>query len=124
MDRSLYLSTYDKLHKVGPLGCNIIGVVTESSAVYASASGAPMLSFALVSLQNEKVQCIALGINADVDLLAVGNSVAISNAESRPGRRGESGRLWLCDDSVVAVLAVQQKPPSTSSSDVVLSFAP
>ena len=124
MDRTLYLSTYDRLQEMGPFGCNIIGVVTESSGVYASASGALMLSFALVSLQNEKVQCMAFGTNADVSFLADGNSVAVLNAQSRPGRRGESPRLWVYDDAVVAVLATQQALPSMSPSDVVMSFPP
>ena len=124
MDRTLYLSTYDRLQEMGPFGCNIIGVVTESSGVYASASGALMLSFALVSLQNEKVQCVAFGINADVGLLADGNSVAILNAQSRPGLRGQRSRLWLYDEAVVAVLAAQQALPSMPPSYVLLSFAP
>ena len=98
--------------------------MTESSAVYASASGALMLSFALVSQQNEKVQCMAFGINADVSFLADGNSVAILNAQSRPGLRGQRSRLWLYDEAVVAVLAAQQALPSMPPSDVLMSFAP
>ena len=79
-----------------------------------------MLAFELVSSQNEMVECMAYGWNADSSNLVEGHKVAIQTVQSRPGRNGEDGRLWIYDDSVIVVLEENCQLSSTKLSPVTL----
>ena len=81
-----------------------------------------MLAFELISSQNEMVECMAYGWNADSNSLVEGHKVAIQSMQSRQGLRGENGRLWIYDDSVVVVLRDNCPLSSTKSSPVTLMF--
>ena len=122
MTRELYITQYDKLRQMGPFCCNVIGIVSAPGGVYTSAAGVEMLSFDLVSAQNEKIGCVAFGTNADPDMLIEGREVAIQLAQSKKGRYGESSRLWLYDDSVVAGLAEECSLPSSAAKEILLEF--
>ena len=77
-----------------------------------------MLAFELFSSQNEMVECMAYGWNADSNTLVEGHKVAIQCMQSRQGLKGESGRLWVYDDSVIVVLGENYLLSSTGSSPV------
>ena len=119
-----FLTQYEKLRQVGPFCCNLIGIVRTPSDVFTSASGMPMLSFDLVSTQNERVQCMAFGANADPDIFEEGIEVAVQLAQSRKGRRGENSRLWIYDDAVVAMLALRPRKPAGTCKEIQLEFTP
>ena len=122
MTRELYITQYDKLRQMGPFCCNVIGIVSAPGGVYTSAAGVEMLSFDLVSAQNENIGCVAFGTNADPDMLIEGREVAIQLAQSKKGRYGESSRLWLYDDSLVAGLAEECSLPSSAAKEILLEF--
>ena len=81
-----------------------------------------MLAFELVSSQNEIVECMAYGWNADSSNLVEGHKVAIQTVQSRPGRNGENGRLWVFDDSVIVVLEENCLLPDNRLSQISLVF--
>ena len=63
-----------------------------------------MLVFERICSRNETVGCMACGWSADFDTLVEGHKVAIQTLQSRPGRNGENGRLWIYDGSIIVVL--------------------
>ena len=81
-----------------------------------------MLAFELISPLNEMVECMAFGWNADSTNLAQGHKVAVQGVQSRKGHRGENSRLWIYDDSVVAVLSEGCSVPAGKMSPVALVF--
>ena len=104
LDQTLYFVHYEKLQTSGPFLCNIIGIVHNLGEAFTAQDGTSMLAFELVSSQNEMVECMAYGWNADSSNLVEGHKVAIQTVQSRPGRNGENGRLWVFGESVIVVL--------------------
>ena len=122
LDETLYLEHYEKLQTPGPFLCNLIGIVHNLSDVFAAQDGTAMLAFELFSPQNEMVECKAYGWTADSNTLVEGHKVAIQTMQSRQGLKGERGRLWVYDDSVIVVLGENCLLSSTGSSPVTLTF--
>ena len=122
MHRDLFLTQYEGLRQVGPFCCNIIGVVNAADEVYDSTSGVPMLSFELLSQEKYVVKCMAFGCNAHSEALVPGSEVAIQMAQSRKGKQGERSKLWLYDDSYVALLGAGHELVSSGAVEIELAF--
>ena len=116
-DERTFLSGFTPIGKTAPpFTASVKGCVRSAEGVRESRQGVAMLPFNLVDEKGNYIKCLAFGRNADEMIITDDTEITIFGASARIGIAGESGALWLYDESYVWQFGSTTTYPPTRTS--------